>query len=164
MASSSHSRPRLLDLFCGAGGAAIEARFWKYVLKRSDNECWPWKGATRPNGYGQLNVARVPEKAHRISFLIAFGWLPSGRGGGVLHICDNPICVNPRHLFAGTQADNLADAARKWRTAGRVTREVRSTILALHELGLSHRTIGRQVGLAHSTVGRIIRGEYRAAA
>ena len=156
---SSH-RPRLLDLFCGAGGAAIEERFWSHVAKAGRDDCWEWTASRRQNGYGQMNVGRYPEKAHRISFLIAFGWLPDA----VLHKCDNPPCVNPRHLFGGTQADNMADAARKWRTAGRVTPAVRSTILAMAELGMSHRAIGRQVGVAHSTVGRVIRRKYRAAA
>jgi hypothetical protein len=100
-----------------------------------------------------------PQKAHRLSFVVAFGWEPDA----VLHKCDNPSCVNPRHLFGGTQADNMADAARKWRTWSKVTPAVRSTILALYECGLSHRMIGRQVGLHHSTVGRTIRGEYHAA-
>ena len=154
-------KPRLLDLFCGADGAAIKARFWSYVDKRERHECWPWTGATRGNGYGQLAMRPLsPQKAHRVSFVLAWGWEPNA----VLHKCDNPICVNPRHLFGGTQADNMRDAAAKLRTRAKVTPAVKSTILAMHEAGCSHRVIGRQVGLHHSTVGRTIRDYIRAAA
>jgi hypothetical protein len=101
-----------------------------------------------------MNVARVPEKAHRISFLLAFGWLPPA----VLHKCDNPPCVNPRHLFGGTQALNMADAVAKGRhSTHKVTPDVRATVLALAELGLTQRAIGRQVDLNRSTVGLVIR-------
>jgi hypothetical protein len=147
-------RPRLLDLFSGAGGAAIEARFWKYVDRRGPDECWEWTGSRRATGYGQLNVARVPEKAHRLSFLIAFGWLPET----VMHKCDNPPCVNPRHLFGGTQAENLADCAAKGRYARQLQPPVKATILALAECGLSQRAIARQTNVSRRSVGRVLAG------
>lgn len=146
------SRPRLLDLFCGAGGAATEQRFWKYVDRRSDDECWEWTGSRRQAGYGQLNINRYPEKAHRISFILAFGWEPSS----VLHKCDNPPCVNPRHLFGGTQAENMADCAAKGRMARQLPESIRSTVRALRECGLSHRAIERQVGVSRRSVSRIL--------
>jgi hypothetical protein len=146
-------RPRLLDLFCGAGGAAIEARFWKYVDKRGPEECWPWTGARRENGYGQLAVRPLaPQKAHRLAFIIAFGWEPDA----VLHKCDNPPCVNPRHLFGGTQKENMADAAAKGRYARQIQEPVKCTVRALAEIGMSQRAIARQVGINRRSVGRIL--------
>jgi hypothetical protein len=148
------TRPRLLDLFCGAGGAAIADRFWRYVDRGDDGECWEWTGSRRQNGYGQLNINRYPHKAHRVSFILAFGWEPPA----VLHKCDNPPCVNPRHLFGGTQADNMADCAAKGRYARQITPAVRSTVLTLSEIGMSQRAIARQVRIDRRSVGRILKG------
>lgn len=67
---------RTLDLFFGAGGAAIEHRFWRYVDRRGDDECWEWTGSRRQGGYGRLNIKRYPHKAHRLSFVLAYGWEP----------------------------------------------------------------------------------------
>lgn len=149
------SRPRLLDLFCCAGGAATAERFWRYVDRRGPDECWEWTGSRRRNGYGQLNIQRYPHKAHRISFVLAFGWEPPA----VLHKCDNPPCVNPRHLFGGTQAENMADCATKGRMARQLSPAVRSTVLALLEVGMSQRAVARQVGIDRRSVGRIAKGE-----
>lgn len=146
-------RPRLLDLFCGAGGAAIERRFWSYVDRRGPDECWPWVGATREHGYGQMAMRPLsPQKAHRISFVLAFGWEPPA----VMHKCDNPPCVNPRHLFGGTQKDNMADAAAKGRYSRQIQEPVKSTVRALSECGMSQRAIARQVGIDRRSVGRIV--------
>lgn len=144
---------RILDLFCGAGGAAIEQRFWTHVDRRSDDECWEWIGARRSNGYGQMMMkSRIPAKAHRVSFILAFGWEPEA----VLHKCDNPPCVNPRHLFGGTQADNMADASAKGRYARQIQEPVKCTVRALAECGVSQRAIARQVGIDRRSVGRIL--------
>lgn len=109
---------RLLDLFCGAGGAANEARFWSYVERRGPDDCWLWKGSSRRNGYGQLNIAKYPHKAHRLAYA-----LTHGEPGelSVLHRCDTPACVNPAHLFLGTQRDNMRDASIKGRVRGKVS-------------------------------------------
>ncbi len=151
----NEDRPRLLDLFCGAGGAAIEARFWKYVDRHGDDDCWEWTGSKRANGYGQFNIQRYPFKVHRVSFVMAFGWEPPS----VLHKCDNPPCVNPRHLFGGTQAENMADCAAKGRYARQIPESVRATVRCLYEIGMAQRAIARQVGIDRRTVGRIVKGE-----
>ncbi len=152
-AVTAASRPRLLDLFCGAGGAAIEERFWSHVDKRRDDKCWYWTGATRGYGYGQMSMRPLsPQKAHRVSFVIAFGWEPPA----VMHKCDNPVCVNPRHLFGGTQKDNMADAAAKGRYARQIQEPVKVTVRALAEAGMAQRAIARQVGIDRRSVGRIL--------
>lgn len=90
------------------------ARFWAKV--DTAGECWPWTGARTEHGYGLLGLVGFTRKAHRISYFIHTGDLPEGMH--VLHNCpggDNPACVNPAHLWLGTQADNLRDMSKKGR-------------------------------------------------
>jgi hypothetical protein len=146
--------PSILDVLHGPRGAVLERRFWSHVDKREPDQCWEWAASRTDLGYGRMIVGGTERLPHRVSFAIAFGWLPSA----VLHKCDNPPCVNPRHLFGGTQVDNIMDMAAKWRTAGKVTPAVKSTIFALHECGMTYTAIGRQLGLSQQTVSRTVRG------
>lgn len=94
----------------------LAIRFWKYV-KRTDY-CWIWTGCTIRHGYGVINAFPRSRslKAHRLSWELHYGSIPEGMC--VLHKCDNPPCVNPSHLFLGTQTDNMQDMIRKRRHVG----------------------------------------------
>ena len=78
--------------------------------------CWMWTGATHDFGYGESRLGRKPMRAHRVSWTIANGKIPARKH--VLHRCDVPACVNPDHLFIGTQVDNVKDCHAKGRHIG----------------------------------------------
>jgi hypothetical protein len=76
-------------------------------------DCWIWTGSLNNKGYGRINRSRLIVYAHRLAYELSFGEIPAGMN--VLHRCDTPACVNPAHLFLGTQADNNLDCRNKGR-------------------------------------------------
>lgn len=94
----------------------VEPRFWARVDKKGPDECWEWTGNKAGKGYGAISVNGRRHYVHRVSLYLAEEFdLDSPLF--VLHRCDNPRCVNPAHLFTGTQNDNIQDAKAKGRMA-----------------------------------------------
>lgn len=96
----------------------IETRFWSLVEKRSPAECWPWNGPIiKKDGRGIFSGGGLHQTAPRIALGIKLG-RPVAPGLFACHSCDNPNCVNPDHLWEGSNKDNLRDASAKGRVYG----------------------------------------------
>ena len=104
-------------------GPTLEERFWEKVNKNGPihpllgTPCWLWTGSRNDAGYGKIGNEGESAYAHRVSYELRYG--PLSDGLFVLHKCDNPPCVNPNHLFAGTALDNHLDMVQKGRQKGR---------------------------------------------
>jgi hypothetical protein len=107
-------------------------RFWDHVVRAGDDECWDWKGALDKDGYGHFHHPGEDRwvRAHRIAWELHHG-NPAPDEMKVCHTCDRPRCMNPAHLFVGTQGDNVRDMCAKgrWRCKRRLSQEEEKEIL-----------------------------------
>jgi len=149
------------------------AAFWAKVkngpvLRPELGPCWIWTGAKTRGGYGTLRRRpRGSIRAHRFAWEITYGELP--RDVEACHLCDNPPCVRPDHLFRGTKLENMQDCSAKGRafahgpelrpgaklTPDQVA-EIRQKYLAG---GVLQRELAAQFGVNQQSVSNIVRGE-----
>lgn len=128
------------------------------------SDCWIWRGAVNQGagGYGWFSLNGDATLAHRASWVLHNGPIPDGMH--VLHRCDVRLCINPSHLFLGTNNDNVADKVAKGRTA-HGEGHARNGLSAEKALAVRHATgtvreIGRRLGVSASHVSAIRRGVY----
>ena len=88
-------------------------RFHEKYIPEPMSGCWLWTACTATNGYARITVAGVSRGGHRVAYELYRGPIPENMQ--VLHTCDVRCCVNPLHLFLGTQADNITDMINKGR-------------------------------------------------
>lgn len=141
--------------------------FKRKFVEAGPNECWEWLASKNSWGYGIMcqNRKQVQTQwlAHRISYEHFVGPIPEGML--VCHTCDNPGCVNPSHLFLGSNADNIADRQAKGRGVvgerggnSKLTEAQAREIIARYRAGESPRTLGPEYGITHNSAWHIITG------
>lgn len=123
--------------------------------------CHVWIGGKTRKGYGSIRVNNKTHRAHRVSYEEHIGPIPEGQF--VLHKCDNPSCVNPEHLFLGTNQDNINDKCLKGRQSclkgsrngnAKLTEDDIKVIRSIK--GRSNSSIAREYGVTHVAIGDIV--------
>lgn len=139
--------------------------FWQHVLKGvTEDACWIWLSSTA-DAYGEFRWNGKYYKGHRVSYLLHRGDL---NGLQVLHTCDNRSCTNPKHLFLGTNADNVRDRDSKNRVCHgerhhdcKLTNEQVEEIKWKSALGFTTRMLAKDYKIDQSHVTRIMNGQKR---
>jgi hypothetical protein len=128
-------------------------------------KCVEWSGARSGDGYGAVYIDGKQRAAHRVAWEKAKGVIPDGMW--ILHRCDNPLCVNPDHLFLGTAKDNTQDCIRKGRrntprgsqhSRAKLTEDDVRTMVAL-SVEKRQSQIARDFGVSDALVSLILRGK-----
>lgn len=134
-------------------------RLWSKTAITDENSCWEWK-AHKVKGYGRIRFRGDSIGAHRLAYILTFGQIPDELD--VLHSCDNPGCVNPKHLFLGTHTENMQDMLNKGR--GRkalgedngLSKLTPDQVLYIRERyatgQTSHRKLAKEMGITRNAV------------
>jgi len=136
----------------------------KYSIDE-DTGCWDWTGYVNDNGYGKFYINGKPQRAHRVSHELYNGEIPEGMC--VCHKCDNRKCVNPEHLFIGTQSDNMKDASNKGRVVLPMlngedcgsSKLIKSQVMDIFKSPLSHGKLASKHSVSKATVWKIKTGQ-----
>lgn len=151
---------------CLSAKRADQSRFTeKFIMQKVDidkNNCWNWKGSKHRQGYGNVRFRKSTFLAHRLSWIIFKGEIEDNLK--VCHSCDNPSCVNPEHLFLGTQKDNVRDAISKNRMIKNIPRTRRcklnyEQVLAirdLHQKGYTRKELQNEYEVSQTCIAKII--------
>jgi len=141
-------------------------RFYdKIIPPFNKSKCWIWREVPTSGGYGifSLNGKSIP--AHRLSWILHFGEIPTGIE--ILHSCDTRLCVNPYHLFQGTQGDNVRDCTKKKRNGksrgedhpfSKLKDEQIALVVKRGQNGEKYKNIAADLGISTISVGDILRG------
>jgi predicted XRE-type DNA-binding protein len=139
-------------------------RFFERAIK-TENGCLEWPGQKHGGkfNYGIITLEVPGQKhsklfrAHRISHEIFKGPIPNGFD--VMHSCDNPSCVNPKHLSAGTRKENLVDMAKKGRMFNPAQKLTLEQVNFIKSSDLTQNELAKQFSVMQSTISRIKNGK-----
>lgn len=114
-------------------------KFFSKIDHYSKKPCWIWTGHMMKHGYGKIQRDNKEHTVHRYSWIVHCGDIPAGMS--VLHKCDVRNCVNPEHLFLGTQQDNITDMIRKGRKNARKGSKVPGSVLKESDIHIIRKEI-----------------------
>lgn len=151
-----------------------EARYISFVIERTHNECWIWRGPVNGSGYGSISWRGKVLGAHQVAYLRTGKEIPYGKC--ILHKCDHPRCCNPAHLFLGTHSDNAKDAWKKGRNIFQLNPQIRPrgakhanskmTIFIANKIrkvyatgGRRQEDVGAMFGVCQRTISLIVRNQ-----
>lgn len=144
-------------------------RFVEKYDRRGPDECWPWIGSADQFGRGYFYFEGKVRRAPRIAWMLHHG-VPFPDDKDACHTCDSPGCVNPAHIWPGTESDNLKDSSAKgrWRTGPRPPRkalppETVERYALRHERGESVKRLAAEAGVSYSKMWRLLRNPRKAA-
>jgi hypothetical protein len=152
--------------YVGWHGITQEERFWSKVNICLEDECWEWVGGKSKRGYGSFKMTGWAIPAHRYSYFLSTGHIPTEKEC-VCHKCDNPPCVNPKHLFLGTQFDNMRDMVEKGRNSdtrgsknprAKLSEEDVEKIRKLWDEGISPKNLSEIFNTSKGTINQIVGG------
>ena len=132
-------------------------RFLNMVEVIPFHECWEWVGKKHPSGYGRMKIEARERSSHRVSFELFNGRISEGMH--ICHHCDNPGCVNPKHLFEGTRDDNMEDMRVKGRSGTKLNKADALNIYQRRGGIDPARVIAEEYGVAVGSVHKIWAGE-----
>lgn len=142
----------------------LEEKFWSYCHPGPRDDCWEWQGGKQGRGYGRIRFQSHYLFVHRVSYELHHGPIPTGLN--VCHHCDNPSCVNPHHLFLGTQKENMQDMVKKQRqTIGERNGCSKLTENDVHQIrqmrldGMIEREIADKFNVTRSAIAGILQGK-----
>lgn len=133
----------------------LEQAFMEHFVPGEPGECWEWQGPMSSMGYGRVSLNGDRILAHRASYIIFKGELAAGMEA--CHECDNRRCVNPAHLFAGTQVDNIKDAAVKGRMGRKLTPAIVREIREFLAQGYQQNAVAAMYGISAGNVNSIVK-------
>ena len=147
----------------GVGGD-IKYRLLSKIKVHPSSHCWEWISGTDKKGYGEIRLKNGKSggkraHAHRMAYEVFVGKIPQGML--VCHICDNPKCINPEHLFLGAYKDNYRDSKEKGRNAKgekngqAILTEEQAGFIKYRSQGLSLKELGEQFGVCIGAISKI---------
>lgn len=140
---------------CPLRVAQIRNKIFEKKIIEAKNGCWIWTGIKNSQGYGQIGKS---EKAHRFSYQRFIGKIPPHLC--VLHSCDNPSCVNPKHLFLGTLSENNIDVQGEDNSKNKLQEKDIIKIRTWYISGnRSKASLAREFGVSHPTISQILKRE-----
>jgi hypothetical protein len=136
----------------------LKERLERKVMPEPNSGCWLWLGAVNVQGYGKISLpgSKNTVQSHRAAYELFCGPLP--QGAWVLHRCDNPLCVNPEHLFLGTPQDNSRDMVAKGRHDAhpRLSENAVREIRKRHAAGARQTDLAATFGVSRRQIGNIV--------